>query len=82
MDQPARFKFGEGEDEWSATNPQRWDNVLQEEIAKMTEAQLFTARELVTEYLYLTGSHLTTEEACGKLRAIRRARKQLTGKSG
>jgi hypothetical protein len=36
----------------------------------------------VTEYLYLTGSHLTTEEACGKLRAIRRARKQLTGKSG
>jgi hypothetical protein len=37
MDQPARFKFGEGEDEWSATNPQRWDNVLQEEIAKIPD---------------------------------------------
>lgn len=77
-DQPSRFKFGEGEDEWSATNPHRWDNVLQDEILHMTQCKLFTARELLTEYLHLIlpDHGLTTEEACGKLRAIRRKLKE------
>jgi hypothetical protein len=74
-EQPARFKFGLGEDEWTACNPRRWNNALSEQIAAMTEAKLFTARELLTEYLYLIETCPTTELACAKLRAIRRALK-------
>lgn len=83
-DQPARFKFGEGENEWTACNPYRWNNALQDQIAQMTEAKQFTARELLTEYLrlILPDHGLTTEEACGKLRAIRRAIKAHGSSSG
>jgi hypothetical protein len=76
VEQPARFKFGVGEDEWSACNPRRFGNALSEQIAAMTEGKLFTARELLTDYLYLIETCPTTELACEKLRAIRRAMKR------
>ncbi len=69
-----RIAFGTGDNRWTSVDPRRWDNRLSEEIQAMTEAKLFTAREMVSEHLALLYDG-TTERACEKLRAMRRALK-------